>query len=247
MSAPQPEAARAPASDIQLRRLVHELNTPVGVAIMAASMLPAQLDAILAALDDPARNKASAPVDECREAVAMLHDSLQLCVRILGNASRAAPSAAGDAWPVIDLPATLQHAVSVALARRPDVQVQCQLQLAPGLRVRGDSGAWQQVVGNLVSNSLLHGFAGRSQGAIQIVGTLLPAQRMLVHYYDDGLGLGPEAQARLFEDGFSTRLGSGGNGLGMGIVKELVQHRMGGRIQVHTPPQGVHFSIEVPC
>lgn len=37
-------------SDLRLRRLVHELNTPVGVSSMAASMLPAQIDSLEAAL-----------------------------------------------------------------------------------------------------------------------------------------------------------------------------------------------------
>ena len=82
--------------------------------------------------------------------------------------------------------------------------------------------------------------------AHDITATPLPGNRVLVHYYDDGQGLSAEARARLFEEGFTTRAGRGGQGLGMGIVRDLL-HRLGGRIEVHQAARGVHFSIEAPC
>jgi signal transduction histidine kinase len=121
------------------------------------------------------------------------------------------------------------------------------LHFADRLLVRCDPGVWQQVVGNLVANSLLHGFAGRNQGAIHIAGTRLPGNRVLVHYHDDGVGLDTQARARLFEDGFSTRLGTGGNGLGMGIVRDLVHNKLDGQLEVHQPVKGFHISIEASC
>ena len=233
--------------DLRLRRLVHELNTPVGVCAMAASMLPAHIDALVAELDAPTLQKVAPLLDEWRETVALVQHSLQLCVQVLGHSSRPGASHAGEPLPLINLQDTLQRAVSIHLARRPDLQVNCHMHLDDGLQVHGDSSAWQQVVGNLVANSLLHGFAGRSQGAIQIAGTLLPGNRILLHYCDDGVGLNDEAHARLFEDGYSTRLGRGGSGLGMGIVQDLVHTKMGGRLEVHRPAKGVHISIEAPC
>jgi len=237
--------ATLPTPDIQLRRLVHELNTPVGVSSMAASMLAAQIDRLASEHDGPVTQELASVLEECRETLALLESSLQLCVQVLR--SSAPPPDTDAAWPLIDLPATLQSAVSVCLARHPEVQVRCQLHFADRLQVHGDAGAWQQVVGNLASNSLLHGFAGRSQGSIHITGALLPDQRILVHYYDDGVGLSEQARAQLFEDGFSTCLGRGGHGLGMGITRELVHHKLNGRMQVHQPAKGVHISIEAAC
>jgi signal transduction histidine kinase len=234
-------------TDIRLRRLVHELNTPVGVSTMATSMLPAQIDRIAAELDAECLKKIAPLLEEWRETVGLVQSSLQLCIHILGNALPPAPAPGDAAPPLMDLQATLKSAVLINLARRPDLQVSCTMHFPDRLQVHGDSGAWQQVVGNLVANSLLHGFDGRSQGTIQMTGTLLPGKRLLVHYCDDGRGLSDEAHARLFEEGFSTRLSDGGNGLGMGIVQDLVHNKMGGRLQVHHPARGVHISIETPC
>lgn len=234
-------------TDLRLRRLVHELNTPVGVSAMAASMLPAQIDSIVAELEAPVLQKIAAQLGEWRETVALLQSSLQLCVQVLGNSTRTAAPSGLEPLPLIDLQATLQQAVDIHLARHKDMQVSCHMHFAPALRVHGDSASWQQVVSNLVANSLLHGFEGRQQGTIQISGALVPGNRILMHYYDDGKGLSDEAHVRLFEDGFSTRIGRGGHGLGMGIVRELVSTKMGGRLEVHKPAKGVHISIEAPC
>jgi len=93
-------------SDLALRRLVHELNTPVGVCAMATSMLPAQIDAILAELDAASLHKAMAQLEEWRETVALLQSSLQLSVQILTRST--SPAASVCTLPLIDLAATLQ-------------------------------------------------------------------------------------------------------------------------------------------
>lgn len=237
---------QVPTTNLLLRRLVHELNTPVGVSAMAASLLPAQVDGILAKLDAASFVTLAAQIDEWRETVDLLQSSLQLCVRVLANSS-SAKSHGRDALPLIDLQDTLEQALAVQLARRPTIKVSCHMHFAEHLQVHADRASWQQVVGNLIANSLLHGFEGRDHGTIRMAASRLPGGRMLLHYYDDGKGLDEEAYARLFEDGFSTRIGRGGNGLGMGIVRDLVQSALGGHLQVHRPATGVHISIEAPC
>jgi signal transduction histidine kinase len=237
----------SPTTDLRLRRLVHELNTPVGVSAMAASMLPAQIDGLVARLDASSFLSLAAQLDEWRETVALVQSSLQLCVRVLANSSNTAPALGREALPLIDLFDTAEQAVAIQLARHPGLQISCHMHIAQPMLVHGDGSCWQQVLGNLVSNSLLHGFEGCSHGTIQIAAAMLPGNRVLVHYYDDGRGLSDEAHARLFEEGFSTRIGRGGHGLGMGIVRDLVHHKMGGRLEVHRPASGVHISIETAC
>jgi signal transduction histidine kinase len=236
-----------PPPDIALRRLVHELNTPVGVSSMAASMLSAHMEHIVAELGEDARKQAEGCLDEFREAVALLQSSLQLCVQILRNSTPLPPTEGPATAPLIDLQATLRSALAMQLARYPDIQVRCVLRFAPGLQVRGDTGVWQQVVGNLVANSLLHGFAGRQEGSIHLSAALLPGNRILVHYCDDGVGLSESVRQQMFVDGFSTRLHAGSSGLGMGIARELVQHHLHGQLQVHPSARGVHISIEAAC
>jgi signal transduction histidine kinase len=214
---------------------------------MASSMLNAQMDGIVSELEPAAQHKLAQQLCEWRETVELIQSSLDLCVQVLRNSPRGGPVDAPEPVPCIDLRASFESAAAIHLARHPGIEVTLQLHMDSPLLVLGQRSHWQHVLGNLVSNSLLHGFQGRGRGTIHLAASMLPGQRLLLNYYDDGIGLDAQARARLFEDGFSTRLGRGGNGLGMGIVRELVCKALGGQLTVHQPAKGFHISIETPC
>jgi len=61
---------------------------------------------------------------------------------------------------------------------------------------------------------------------------------------DTGVGIAPEARARLFEPYFSTK--SSGTGLGLAIVRRVVEAH-GGTIDVESAPgAGTTFTIRLP-
>ena len=63
---------------------------------------------------------------------------------------------------------------------------------------------------------------------------------------DTGPGVPHELRERIFEPLFTTKSDKGGNGLGLALVKELVQ-KSGGKISVHDVlPHGAEFRISVP-
>ena len=64
---------------------------------------------------------------------------------------------------------------------------------------------------------------------------------------DNGVGMGPEVVGKLFEPFFSTKIGKGGTGLGMAIVRNLVTKTLGGRITVASAVgEGTRFDIVLP-
>ncbi|MBK9345448.1 MAG: ATP-binding protein [Burkholderiales bacterium] len=70
---------------------------------------------------------------------------------------------------------------------------------------------------------------------------------MELRFVDNGVGMGPEQLTKLFEPFFSTKIGGGGTGLGMSIVKNLVVEKLQGRIAVEsTLGQGSCFVITLP-
>jgi signal transduction histidine kinase len=63
---------------------------------------------------------------------------------------------------------------------------------------------------------------------------------------DDGAGVPPEARARLFEPGFSTK--PGGWGLGLALTRRIVEQQHAGRV-VYRPASdrgGALFLLEFP-
>jgi signal transduction histidine kinase len=112
--------------------------------------------------------------------------------------------------------------------------------------VAADHDKLRQVLVNLMENAIKYSPGG---GRIEVrVDRAGPAMRFSVR--DQGIGIDPEGQARIFErfhrlDPNMTR-GVGGTGLGLYICRELVQ-RMGGRIWVTSREgAGSTFTFDLP-
>lgn len=107
-------------------------------------------------------------------------------------------------------------------------------------------GVIMQIMSNLISNSLVHGFEGMQNGVVEI--SLRHANgEISIDYRDNGKGMTPEQIQRVFEPFFTTKMGSGGSGLGMHIVWNLVTRKLGGTIECHSElGKGARFIITFP-
>lgn len=106
------------------------------------------------------------------------------------------------------------------------------LQAADGLpQVLADPAQVQQIALNLINNALAAMEPGgsvkiHSKAAVQQrLGTVIPGVQITVE--DSGPGIPAEDQARLFEPFFTTRSEEGGTGLGLAVVRSLVQEHGG--------------------
>ena len=112
-------------------------------------------------------------------------------------------------------------------------------------RLRGDPVRLRQVLLNLVANAIKFTERGEVAVRVRVADTSEHGVRLLFEVQDTGIGLTPEALARLFQpfvqaDGSITRK-YGGTGLGLAICKQLIE-MMGGRVGVDSEPdQGSRF------
>ncbi len=118
------------------------------------------------------------------------------------------------------------------------------------LPVRGDPVRLRQVLTNLVSNAIKFTERGTVTVAVRRLQETGAQHRLRFEVRDTGIGIEPDAQARLFQafsqaDASTTRL-YGGTGLGLAICKRIVE-LMGGRIGVDSELRhGSTFWFEVP-
>ncbi|WP_310460735.1 response regulator [Sphaerotilus sp.] len=117
------------------------------------------------------------------------------------------------------------------------------------LGVRSDPFRLRQVIANLIGNAVKFTDEGEVVVRVRLVEQGAREVAVCVSVEDTGIGIAPEAQARIFEhfsqaDGSTTRR-FGGTGLGLAICRRLL-NLLGGTVRVDSVPgQGSTFSIDL--
>lgn len=103
-----------------------------------------------------------------------------------------------------------------------------------------------QALTNLMRNSL-QALAEDQVGAHLIFRSQTRGQELWIEVEDNGLGIAPEHQARLFDASFTTKSRDEGTGLGLGIARRFVRE-FGGDIEFvsSTPSTATIFRIRLP-
>ena len=106
--------------------------------------------------------------------------------------------------------------------------------------VSGDATQLRQVVVNLVQNAAY--FAG-PDGRVEIALQLTPTEAILT-VDDNGPGIDPSIRNRLFEPLVTTR--PGGIGLGLALVRRVVERHLGKVSASRSPLGGARFTVQLP-
>lgn len=228
--------------------VAHELNTPIGNAVMVASTLADRQREFEAAIAGGLRRSTLADfLATAREAAQVLNRNLQRAAELVGSFKQLAVDQSSYQRRRFELAEVLQE---VVLALSPTLRrsmVVLQQAVAPGLVLDSYPGPLSQVLVNLITNALTHAFEPGAAGTIRVHAQALGDERLCLRLADDGRGIAPEHLERIFDPFFTTRLGQGGSGLGLHIVYTLVTGLLGGRIEVHSRPgEGCEFVIELP-
>ena len=106
-------------------------------------------------------------------------------------------------------------------------------------------GALAQIIANLVTNSLRHGFENKHTGNITINIEKSNGQ-IIFTYRDDGLGMEQEVLQNIFKPFFTTKRNSGDTDLGMNIVHNIITQKLQGHIKIDSEPNnGSSFIIHL--
>ncbi|CAA7615467.1 sensor histidine kinase [Magnetospirillum sp. SS-4] len=230
--------------------VAHEINTPVGIALSCASHLAdstARMRELFEADD--------IGVDDFERYMATATDTTNL---ILANCERAAELIRSFKQVAVDRTTSERRKFDLGAYIRETMA-----SLGPHLRQAGHAvsidcpggiamtsypGALSQVLGNFVMNSLIHAFDPGTIGAIAIQVDQPEAGRVRIVYSDNGKGISEENRGRIFDPFFTTRRGSGGSGLGLHIVYNLVTGPLEGSVAVEggSAESGIRFVITLP-
>jgi PAS domain S-box-containing protein len=143
----------------------------------------------------------------------------------------------GDAWGDVDLLAVVREAAEFARTRVP-ASVRLDTDLAATPVIRGNAGELREVLINLINNAL----DAVSAAGVVHVRCCTEDGRAVIVVADNGHGMAPEVQKRIFEPFFSTKH-EGGTGLGLSISHWILRRHDAHVQLVSEPDKGTSFRL----
>ena len=229
--------------------VAHEINTPVGVSVTAASTLQDETERLGVRFAEGSMKRS-----DLSQFMEIAAESSQI---ILKNLARAADLIQSFKRVAVDQSSEEQRRFllkdymdEVLLSLRPQLkktQHEVEIDCPADLQINGYPGVIAQIVTNLVGNSLVHAFDEGASGHLRFEVRRDGEDWVQLRYSDDGKGIAADQLPRIFDPFYTTRRGSGGSGLGLHIVYNLATQMLGGEIKVSSQPgEGVSFDLRFP-
>ncbi|WP_404343541.1 ATP-binding protein [Pseudoalteromonas mariniglutinosa] len=230
--------------------VAHEVNTPLGVCVTAASHLREMLQDINEKIASGSLSKTefSEFISETDVSCEMLLKNMQRAADLISSFKRVAVDQTTEELRNLIISDYFNEVLKSLYHTLKTTSIEISIVASePEPETYSDPGALAQIFTNLVMNSVIHGFEDGSQAG-QIEVQIEYAEQVRIHYKDTGRGMSAEVQKKVFDPFYTTNRTRGGSGLGMNIVYNLVVHRLKGQISVkHKDSSGVYFFIQFPA
>ncbi|HEY0833983.1 MAG TPA: cyclic nucleotide-binding domain-containing protein [Azospirillum sp.] len=240
MRAAEAELARHRAIVQAVTGLAHELNTPLGVCVTAASHIEAMADPRDGLLGEPA---------------ALLRDNLARAVTLVEAFTAIAASQHAGPPDDVDLAEVCEHAAALFAMERPAARLAVTVRTGAARPWRGHRSHLECVLVELFANAAAHAYppgnsgAGNG-GAVTVTveaGEIDHRPAWTIAVRDDGAGIAADALPKLFDAFYTTARGRGHKGLGLTVVYNTMTGPLAGRVQFDTTPDaGTTVTLTVP-
>lgn len=227
----------------------HEINTPIGIAVGANSKLSEATAGIIHMLESDAvdEERLIDHLETIESASELALNNLRKAAELVGSFKRTSIDQSGELMRTFDVAESIHDVINSLRNQFKRTGISIEVHCRESLKVYGNPGYFDQLLTNLLINSLIHAYdRGERAGTIDIR-VAREEGWITMLYGDDGNGMEESARRRLFEPFFTTNREGGGSGLGMYICYNLVTTRMGGEICCDSAPgQGSAFYIRFP-
>ncbi|MEL6939101.1 MAG: response regulator [Cyanobacteria bacterium J06598_1] len=225
--------------------VAHEINTPVGTAIMTASTLANASREIAADLarGDLRKSAFESYLEVATECSHLVLSNLQRAGELIQSFKQVAVDQSSLQKRTFVLKPYLQEVITNLTPKLKSSDHQIVLLGDTEITLLSYPGAIAQVVTNLIINSLTHAYPDGRAGTLQLAIEQQDSQ-VILRYSDDGCGIPAEAQGHIFEPFFTTARDRGGSGLGLHLVYNLITQKLEGTIVVSSQPAQYGFDSQ---
>jgi signal transduction histidine kinase len=217
--------------------IAHELRNPLNSVYLQAQLRRKMLSAPQPPGQDAMLKMVERDERQIRSMVRLLDDMLDV--------SRARTGRLAIMRARFDLAASARVVVDAIQEQATRSGVPITIAAPDGLQIEGDEFRIEQVITNLLTNALRY---GQGKPVAVAVGLREDEREAFVSVRDQGMGVAPADQERIFEQFERTEGASQVPGLGLGlyIARQIAQAHQG-RLEVRSAPgEGAEFILSLP-
>lgn len=228
--------------------VAHELNTPIGNAVtVSSSLLDAHRQVTDLMTTGLTRRALQDFLNDVGEGSQIIERNLSRAAELISSFKQLAVDQTSYQRRKFNLSEVVHE---ITLTMKPALRrtaIVLEASIPDELVLDSYPGPLGQILMNLINNALVHAYADNATGTVHLKAEPAEAGWLSLSVKDDGCGMEPATQKRIFDPFYTTRLGKGGSGLGLHIVHTLTTGILGGRIEVRSEPRiGSVFQLHLP-
>jgi signal transduction histidine kinase len=232
-----------------LAGFAHEVNTPIGVAVGSVSQIE-QSTACLSALlkqDEVEEQDLLENIDIITTVSSLAMSNLNRAARLVQSFKRTSVDQLSEKSRRYNVKEVLDDVVFTLNSQLNQKAIKVVLSCSTDFNIFGQPGRFDQLVTNLIINSVAHAFDDSiSNAQISITVTRNDDNLICLSYTDNGKGMESSAVDKIFEPFFTTSR-TDGTGLGMYICHSIAVNDMHGHIRCESSiGNGILFEIIFP-
>ena len=234
----------------------HELNTPLGNTKLALSTLLDRISEVnkLYSSGSLKRSNIEEFLEESLDIATLANRSVDRALNLVVTFKQVAIDQTSERQRLFDLATIISETITSLSPSYKHEPWKFVIEIPDAIQMDSYPGPLEQIIINLVQNSIRHGFDGRDHGTISIRAVVeeeSPENKIrsvTITFTDDGIGIAPGNLEKIFEPFFTTRLGRGGSGIGLSITRRIATTLLAGAISVKSELGiGTSFTLKIPC
>jgi len=229
--------------------LAHEVNTPVGISVTAASHLYDKVALINSDYDNGKMTQQDLEkfLDNTQQSTDIMLTNLLRSAELIQNFKSMSVDGTNDAKTTFKLSECLNKIYISLTPQLKQSGHKFDIDCDDDWSITSQPGIISQIIVNLVMNSITHAFESNQSGNLSLV-VEKNDDTYTLNYSDDGKGIPSDVIKKIFTPFFTTNKAAGGTGLGLSIVSNLVTQNLLGKIACDsTVNQGTTFKISIPA
>lgn len=226
--------------------VAHEINTPLGVSVTASSYLEVVVNEFCKDQEKLNQEMLDNFLEKIRTTSKIIQANLVRTANLVKSFKQVSVDRTNDLCRIIDVKSYLDEIILSLTPNTKKTPHKIRNLCSPGILIKSHPGAFSQIITNLIMNSIFHGFVTGESGEISLEAY---SEEEVVHliYKDNGIGIPREIMHKIYDPFFTTKRNSGGTGLGLFIVHNIVTNQLKGSIEcTSVPNKETVFHIQLP-